>query len=217
MQRQTKRAAAPARPATPTTRDARLAAQLAALDPDDPRRVPCPSCGANAGAYCRRPSGHSGPLIQPHAARRAQLTGKAVPFPRPIATPFPPSVPERSDARRTTCERVKSPLPVPEPSPVPTARNANGWDDPAIRARRVAHAGEFYVYRYPIPVTDPEANRPRVDEFEVRVVESMADLDALRAAAFEDPCCKVRSVPRRLNAGAVAVCGFASRRLADIA
>ena len=97
--RQAKRAAAPARQATPTTRDARLAAPLAALDPDDPRRVPCPSCGANAGAYCRRPSGHSGPLIQPHAARRAQLTGKAVPFPRPIATPFPPSVPERSDAR----------------------------------------------------------------------------------------------------------------------
>jgi len=42
------------------------------LDPDDydVREVPCPSCGAPTGAYCRRPSGHSGPFVAPHAARR---------------------------------------------------------------------------------------------------------------------------------------------------
>ena len=31
--------------------------------------APCPQCGTNVGAYCQRPSGHSGPLVPFHAAR----------------------------------------------------------------------------------------------------------------------------------------------------
>jgi len=31
--------------------------------------VECPQCGAAAHADCVRPSGHSGPFIEPHAAR----------------------------------------------------------------------------------------------------------------------------------------------------
>ena len=38
--------------------------------PRDPCfEVPCPSCGARVGAYCKRPSGHAGPLVPFHAAR----------------------------------------------------------------------------------------------------------------------------------------------------
>jgi hypothetical protein len=32
--------------------------------------VACPSCGAKAGGWCKRPSGHSGPFVAFHAARR---------------------------------------------------------------------------------------------------------------------------------------------------
>lgn len=37
----------------------------------DPRRVACPLCGALAGGWCKRPSGHAGPFVAFHAARRA--------------------------------------------------------------------------------------------------------------------------------------------------
>ena len=36
----------------------------------DPYAEPCPTCGVGAGSHCRRPSGHSGPFVAPHAARR---------------------------------------------------------------------------------------------------------------------------------------------------
>lgn len=32
--------------------------------------VACPSCGAKVGGWCKRPSGHSGPMVAFHAARR---------------------------------------------------------------------------------------------------------------------------------------------------
>lgn len=31
--------------------------------------VKCPTCKAKVGAFCKRPSGHSGPLVNFHAAR----------------------------------------------------------------------------------------------------------------------------------------------------
>jgi hypothetical protein len=31
--------------------------------------VPCPDCHAGIGAYCKRPSGHSGPFVEAHASR----------------------------------------------------------------------------------------------------------------------------------------------------
>ena len=31
--------------------------------------VPCPHCKANIGCYCKRPSGHSGPLVDFHGER----------------------------------------------------------------------------------------------------------------------------------------------------
>lgn len=36
----------------------------------DPRSVACPGCGAKIGNWCKRPSGHSGPFVAFHAARR---------------------------------------------------------------------------------------------------------------------------------------------------
>lgn len=36
----------------------------------DPKTVDCPTCGAKAGGWCKRPSGHSGPMVAFHAARR---------------------------------------------------------------------------------------------------------------------------------------------------
>lgn len=32
-------------------------------------QLPCPLCGAEAGAWCKRPSGHSGPFVDIHIAR----------------------------------------------------------------------------------------------------------------------------------------------------
>lgn len=34
--------------------------------------VACPSCGARVGAYCRRPSGHAGPMVRLHVERGAE-------------------------------------------------------------------------------------------------------------------------------------------------
>jgi hypothetical protein len=82
--------------------------------------------------------------------------------------------------------------------------------------RRVAHVGEYYVYRYPLPEVDPDANRPQVEGLEVRVLDSLNDLRALVECGYEDPRTRVVAVERRLVAGAVAVCGFANRRLAYV-
>ena len=45
---------------------------MAEMDPNryDYREVACPQCHAAAGTYCIRPSGHSGPIVQPHRPRR---------------------------------------------------------------------------------------------------------------------------------------------------
>lgn len=45
---------------------------MAEMDPNryDYREVACPQCHANAGSYCIRPSGHSGPIVGPHKPRR---------------------------------------------------------------------------------------------------------------------------------------------------
>lgn len=36
--------------------------------------VGCPTCGATVGHWCKRPSGHSGPMVAFHAARRKAAT-----------------------------------------------------------------------------------------------------------------------------------------------
>jgi predicted nucleic acid-binding Zn-ribbon protein len=36
---------------------------------DPPFEVDCPECGAKAGQYCKRPSGHQGPFVPFHAKR----------------------------------------------------------------------------------------------------------------------------------------------------
>jgi len=35
----------------------------------NPKAHECPTCGAKVGSWCKRPSGHSGPFVQFHAAR----------------------------------------------------------------------------------------------------------------------------------------------------
>ena len=40
--------------------------------------VACPSCGATVGHWCKRPSGHSGPMVAFHAARRKAVEGQGV-------------------------------------------------------------------------------------------------------------------------------------------
>lgn len=46
---------------------------MAQMDPNryDYREVACPQCHAATGSYCMRPSGHSGPIVEPHQPRRA--------------------------------------------------------------------------------------------------------------------------------------------------
>ena len=36
----------------------------------DYREVGCPQCHQTAGTYCMRPSGHSGPIVEPHRPRK---------------------------------------------------------------------------------------------------------------------------------------------------
>lgn len=38
-------------------------------DLDPQLAVPCPECGAKVGSFCRRPSEHSGPMVNTHAVR----------------------------------------------------------------------------------------------------------------------------------------------------
>ena len=44
--------------------------------------VPCPSCGAKVGRWCKRPSGHSGPMVAFHAARRKAAETQAASVPQ---------------------------------------------------------------------------------------------------------------------------------------
>lgn len=45
---------------------------MAILDPEwySYHEVACPTCKAKVGGYCIRPSGHSGPFVQPHQERK---------------------------------------------------------------------------------------------------------------------------------------------------
>lgn len=43
----------------------------------DYKSVPCPACGVKAGRWCKRPSGHSGPFVDFHAARRRIAKARA--------------------------------------------------------------------------------------------------------------------------------------------
>jgi hypothetical protein len=66
----------------------------------DYREVPCPhnGCGAKAGSYCKRPSGHSGPLVAPHKARREAAQAewaKHAAQPAPEQAERPPRRPPR--------------------------------------------------------------------------------------------------------------------------
>jgi hypothetical protein len=70
--------------------------------PRDPCfEVACPTCGANAGAYCKRPSGHSGPMVPFHAERDLAAAAAGA-----YAHPCVP------DHRCTCCEATGAPLPV---------------------------------------------------------------------------------------------------------
>jgi len=40
--------------------------------------VGCPTCGATVGHWCKRPSGHSGPMVAFHAARRLLYADSAL-------------------------------------------------------------------------------------------------------------------------------------------
>lgn len=53
----------------------------------DPKSVACPSCGATAGGWCKRPSGHSGPMVAFHAARRKAAEAASVPPVEPVEQP----------------------------------------------------------------------------------------------------------------------------------
>lgn len=65
--------------------------------------IACPSCGAGINAYCKRPSGHQGPLVGFHAARRALAAQRLAALAgQPAATgkvgaPAAAAVPEKPD------------------------------------------------------------------------------------------------------------------------
>lgn len=53
----------------------------------DYKSVPCPNCGAKAGRWCKRPSGHSGPFVGFHAARRKAAEAAAAESVPPVEEP----------------------------------------------------------------------------------------------------------------------------------
>lgn len=48
--------------------------------------VPCPDCHAGVGAYCKRPSGHSGPFVEAHASRDLAADRAGAYGPCPLGT-----------------------------------------------------------------------------------------------------------------------------------
>ena len=59
--------------------------------------VPCPSCGAKVGRWCKRPSGHSGPMVAFHAARRKAAEAQAASVPQ-VEEPAEEPAKDRAEA-----------------------------------------------------------------------------------------------------------------------
>ena len=74
------------------------------------------------------------------------------------------------------------------------------------RCRWALSIRDYYIYRYPIPSIAPHAFRPEVERLQSRAVASIEDVTRLVAEGVEDPRMKVRTMERRLAAGAVAMC-----------
>jgi hypothetical protein len=74
----------------------------------DYREVPCPRCGAKAGSYCIRPSGHSGPIVAAHKDRREAAQ---VVWSQAKAEPPAPASPVERPATSSPAALALSPAP----------------------------------------------------------------------------------------------------------
>ncbi|MBN1855686.1 MAG: hypothetical protein JW846_01880 [Dehalococcoidia bacterium] len=83
-------------------------------------------------------------------------------------------------------------------------------------ARRIAFIGDFYIYRYPVPLTDVHIPESRIEGVEVHVVESERDIDTLVADGYEDLRFVMVEAGSRLSVGAVAICAFVHKEFAYV-
>lgn len=83
----------------------------------DYKSVPCPACGAKAGRWCKRPSGHSGPMVDFHAARRRIAKAQAGEAAEAAAAEGVPSVEEAAEDQAEVAGQGESVALVARPAP----------------------------------------------------------------------------------------------------
>ncbi len=74
----------------------------------------------------------------------------------------------------------------------------------------------LYLYEHSLEPRDRSRFVPRLDAWELRVLHSNAEADAVAAEGFEDFRKTFRPARRRLNAGAVAFCVYAGAEFAHV-
>jgi len=81
--------------------------------------------------------------------------------------------------------------------------------------RRLFLAADYYVYRYPVPACDDLIPSPRLEEVEVKLVETASDMDRLVAEGYEDPREVLQATSRRLASGATGCIAYVGKELAS--
>ena len=110
-------------------------------DEADPLTVACPTCGAHVAQRCRRPSGHRGPIIQHHAARRKLAAQLATDSPRPAPTPEP----------ETAAPIATPPTPAPIAAAAAEPDPCNGQDLPHPPPTPIAAGAAKLAARLAVP------------------------------------------------------------------
>jgi len=84
------------------------------------------------------------------------------------------------------------------------------------RVRRLFLAADYYVYRYPVPACDDLIPSPRLEQVEVKLVETASDVDRLVAEGYEDPREVLQHAARRLASGATGCIAYVRKELASV-
>lgn len=86
----------------------------------------------------------------------------------------------------------------------------------AFLSRRVIRYNRSYLYLHDVRAREEEKFLPRLDSWDVRIIHSNAEADAVAAEGFEDLRKVFVHSPESLRRGAIAFCIYVERALAHI-